>query len=73
MRAAAKTLLADGRARAGDILPVYPGSNMCLYADLRFIGLPPSYTADIGDFPFKVAHYNDNVPEYSQKAGIGKT
>ena len=70
---AVKTLLVDGRARAGDILPVYHGSNMCLYSDVRFIGLPPSYTADIGDVPFNVAHYNDKVREYSQKAWIDKT
>ena len=46
---------------------------MCLYNAVRFIGLPPAYTTDIGDGPSDVAHYNYNVREYSQKAGIGKT
>ena len=73
MHAAAKTLLVEGRARACDILPVYHGSNMRLYNDVLFIGLPPSYTTDIGDGPFNVAHYTDNVRGYSQRAGIDKT
>ena len=46
---------------------------MCLYNAVRFLGLPPVYTADIGDGPFDAAQYNDNVREYSQREGIGKT
>ena len=72
IRASAKNLLTDGRARTGDILHVYYGGNTCRYNDVRITGLPPSYTADIGDGPFNATRYNDNVLQYSQKAGIDR-
>ena len=70
MQAAAKNLLVDGRARAGDIMPVYRGSNACLYDAVCCLGLPPAYTADIGDGPFNAARYNDNVRQHPHSAGI---
>ena len=46
---------------------------MRLYYDVRFLGMHPRYSSDIGNGPVGVAHYNNNVCEYESQNRIDKT
>ena len=43
---------------------------MCLYNAVRFLGLPLCYKTDVGDGPFSVNHYNENVKRYAEHGDI---
>ena len=66
-----RELLIKRRARAGADLTQLTGANMCLYNDAKFHGIPEIYSDDVGDGPFSVSHYNNNVRMSSRNSTSG--
>ena len=44
---------------------------MCLYNDVKFLGIPGPYSVDVGHGPPTVARYKDNVRRPSRNVGDG--
>ena len=54
-------LLIKNKARTGADLSVLPGSHMCLYNAVNFLGTPALYSVEVGGGPFSVKRYNERV------------